>query len=109
MPWRSRKPCRRPGCHELTDDGLCVAHRRERDRQRPSSAERGYDRQWRTFREAYLIRHPVCECSSGCGQPSTDLHHVTRLIDGGDKYDERNLQALSGECHDRLGGAGGRA
>jgi hypothetical protein len=44
----------------------------------------------------------------GCNQPATDLHHVTRLIDGGGKYDTNNIQALCGDHHDGLGGAGGR-
>jgi hypothetical protein len=58
---------------------------------------------------SYLSRHPICESITGCPRPATDPHHIVRLIDGGAKYDESNLQALCGEHHDARGGLGGRA
>jgi 5-methylcytosine-specific restriction protein A len=110
---RARRPCRHPGCHELTNDGLCEKHRlergRDRERGRPNSAGRGYDGRWRKFRAQYLRRHPMCEAAGGCDQVATDAHHVVRMVDGGAQCDEGNLQALCGEHHDGLGGAGGRA
>ena len=38
----------------------------------------------------------------------TELHHITRLEDGGAQYDEDNIQALCKPHHVRLGGMGGR-
>lgn len=113
MPTRPQRLCLHPGCVELTDSSRCEKHRRqddrERDRARPNSADRGYDGRWRKFRALYLASHPICESDEGCARKATDPHHIQRLIDGGAKYDESNLQALCGEHHDGLGGAGGRA
>jgi hypothetical protein len=50
----------------------------------------------------------MCEAAGGCDQVATDAHHVVRMVDGGAQCDEGNLQALCGEHHDGLGGAGGR-
>lgn len=108
VPIRPRRPCTEPGCDELSDCGLCAAHRRERDRRRASSSERGYDRRWQQAASGYFARHPVCESDRGCTRPATVRHHIRRLVDGGAKYDERNLQPLCDECHNKLGGRGGR-
>lgn len=107
MPYKAKIPCR--ACGQLCDRGLCDEHRRERDRARPSAAQRGYDAEWREFRSTYLVEHNVCESDEGCARIADELHHVVRLEDGGAKYLSSNLQALCSVHHRRLGGSGGRA
>ncbi|HYD16742.1 MAG TPA: HNH endonuclease signature motif containing protein [Candidatus Nanoarchaeia archaeon] len=83
--------------------------RRQRDRARGTSTERGYDANWQRFRNWFLQRHPVCECKAKCGRPATEVHHVVRLSDGGDRLHESNCQALTHSCHSKLRGEGGWA
>lgn len=39
----SKRVCAEPGCAALVDKGRCTTHRRERDKARGTSSERGYD------------------------------------------------------------------
>jgi 5-methylcytosine-specific restriction protein A len=117
MPTAARKPCSQPGCGELADGRYCPGHtkinvvtvqRKQYDASRGSSAERGYDWEWRRHREWYLNRHSMCEASKGCDQPANEVHHIIRLSDGGDKFDPANMQALCKSHHSSKRGQGGR-
>ncbi len=48
----------------------------------------------------FLERNPVCAC--GCGQPSTDPHHIASGTGGrpASLHDTDLLLALAAECHD---------
>ena len=46
MPQRLPRPCNYPGCPALTNKRFCNQHRKNHERQRGSSTERGYDFQW---------------------------------------------------------------
>jgi 5-methylcytosine-specific restriction endonuclease McrA len=48
------------------------------DKQRPSSAERGYDAAWRAVRKQFIAAHPHC-CVQGCGLPTVDVDHVLSI------------------------------
>lgn len=75
----------------------CLAEtRRERDKQRPNAATRGYDSKWREMRDWYLQRHPTCT-EPGCIEPATDVDHIDgRGPHGPRGYDPSNLRAY---CH----------
>jgi 5-methylcytosine-specific restriction protein A len=68
---------------------------------RPSSAARGYDWRWRQFSAVYLARNPLCVACHHKGRttPASCVDHVKALEQGGEKYDEGNLQALCHPCH----------
>ena len=108
MPRKPPRPCRYPGCPELTFDrsGYCIQHKRtvakSYERTRETAVKRGYTRRWRKVREMKLNRDPFCEC--GCGKPATVVHHIN-----GDPRDNRmaNLMSLAHECHSRLHGRQG--
>ena len=69
---------------------------------RATSAQRGYDRQWRKRRKSYLARHPLCVLCDACGyvEQATQVDHVVPLARGGADTDD-NLQALCAMCHSR--------
>lgn len=65
---------------------------------RPSSARRGYGRQWRKLRAAHLTAHPFCE---ECGRAeATDVDHVLSRAKGGSD-EAANLRSLCHACHSR--------
>lgn len=58
---------------------FCAEHDAQRqkayDQNRGSAAKRGYGGRWRTYRIAFLAKHPVCN-ELGCTQPATDVDHI---------------------------------
>ncbi|CRM71346.1 HNH endonuclease [Pseudomonas sp. 25 E 4] len=113
MPPRPKKPCTAQGCNVLTrnprycDDHADIgksAEAKRRERQRETSAQRGYSYKWQQARKAYLAKHPLCvECErQGLVVAATDLDHV--VAHKGDKavfWDSSNWQPLCHPCHSR--------
>ena len=71
---------------------------------RPSAAKRGYDRQWRKARRAYLARHPLCVRCKATGRTVTasEVDHI--VPHRGDRklfWDLTNWQPLCKSCHSR--------
>lgn len=98
MTTRLASPCRAPGCPNVAGRrGLCPACERQRDRQRPSAALRGYDRRWQQLRPLVLMRDPVCR-AEGCRERSTNVDHIVPRAEGGGD-DPSNLQGLCHEHH----------
>jgi len=112
-PKKLKTPCSHPLCPELTHDRFCEKHRkehhREKDRDRASAAERGYDSRWRKVRKWYMRRNPLCErcLQEGTTKAAEVVHHITPIDDGGAKYDFDNLEALCEKCHRKHHGFGG--
>lgn len=78
------RPCRTPGCDNTvpTRDGRC-----ERCRPRkPTSAQAGYGKRWRTWRAGFLRRNPICVL---CG----------RLADVPDHWPRSRKQLLADGVH----------
>lgn len=104
MPWLPPRPCPVAGCPVL---GRCAKHARPvvipnqpqprlYDDRRGSSTARGYDRQWRKLRAAYLLRFSVCRLCMRSQAVLVD--HIRPKVQGGTD-DEYNLQALCTRCH----------
>jgi 5-methylcytosine-specific restriction protein A len=70
---------------------------------RPNTCKRGYDRQWRKVRLAYLQCNPLCEqcLKEGITTPALDVDHIVPLSKGGERLDFDNLQALCRRCHNK--------
>jgi 5-methylcytosine-specific restriction enzyme A len=105
MPRDAGRPCSHPGCPNLVHDRnrrFCDEHQKEewrrQDRNRGTSAERGYDATWRKVRDDYLKVYPHCEI---CGGMATEVHHVIPISQGGDNSPS-NLQAVCHACHMRI-------
>ena len=107
MPTKAKKPCKYPGCPNLTDRDYCAEHFRQanseynRFRRDPDSAKR-YDRRWRKIRELYAKLHPLCEdcLERGMHVPLDEVHHMIPLSCGG-THDFSNLRSLCKSCHQK--------
>ncbi|MBP2028861.1 5-methylcytosine-specific restriction protein A [Acetoanaerobium pronyense] len=100
MPMKPLKPCKHPGCPNLSDKSYCQIHTDDR----PSAAARGYDSRWRKARLRFLKVHPFCVTCKAEGKliKATVVDHV--VPHRGDEllfWDESNWQALCKRCHDR--------
>lgn len=98
MPHKPASPCSAPGCpSRAAYRGRCSQHVVLHERERGSSAQRGYSGEWRRIRAAYLSEHPYCV---SCGQLATEVDHVVpRAQGGGDEWE--NLRGLCKACHSR--------
>lgn len=58
---------------------------------------------WRRAAKAHLAKSPLCvQCEKeGRLRPATEVDHVTARRDGGDVYDESNMQSLCKSCHSK--------
>ena len=107
MPIRPKSICTYPGCGRLTDGlGGCALHRnharKDSDKRRESSTDRGYDGKWRKARRLHLLKQPLCvHClKTGKRTPATDVDHV--IPHKGDMalfWDMSNWQSLCHSCH----------
>jgi len=107
MPYKSRVPCRRPDCASTipAGSGYCEQHRKaghkaDRDA-RGSAQQRGYDSHWHKYRNVYLSEHPLCVMCQQAGRvtPAEIIDHIIPLDMGGDKWANKNLQALCRSHH----------
>ena len=95
-----------PGCHALTRDRFCEAHKKTRERDRLAPSRRGYNARWQCGRLAFLAAHPTCECpecvASGAPLMAEVVDHI-KPHKGDQKlfWDKNNWQAMSKRCHDR--------
>jgi 5-methylcytosine-specific restriction enzyme A len=100
------KRCPVAGCNQLTRQSRCEKHAKERthyaDEHRPNSYQRGYDKRWAAFRQAYLADHPLCrDCDAeGHVTAAAEVHHIKKLRDRPDlQYEEANLLGLCKRHH----------
>ena len=98
MPSRIKSVCAWPSCPNLTREGMCEKHAKERIR--PTAKARGYDTTWHKLRTQYKREHPVCEILKKCtGDPTEEVDHIKPLSQGGERLDEENLQSTCKRCH----------
>ena len=107
----AKRMCARPGCGRIATHGAyCAKHAPARrwpkayDRERGSSAKRGYDQRWRDLRDQVMREQPKC---ARCGAPSEIVHHVKPIREGGKRLDRANLEAVCAACHNRIHGRDG--
>lgn len=108
-PAAPQRPCRWPGCPALTTAGrFCVTHtkddRRQTDKRRGTSAQRGYGYRWQQYREVFIAEHPLCEECTKQGIVSATFavdHIVPHKGDEKLFWDPNNHQGLCEGCHNR--------
>lgn len=76
------KPCRYPGCPQLTHERYCSVHAkvetaRYRKYQRDPKINRRYDKAWKQVRKRYLAAHPLCEDCQKAGRVTPASHPTT--------------------------------
>jgi 5-methylcytosine-specific restriction protein A len=79
-------------------------YKKQYDRDRGSSTERGYDRKWRKVRKAFLSRNPLCKIclEGGITKEARVVHHIIPIDQGGDRLRFNNLMALCRDCHEKI-------
>lgn len=104
MPYRPKKPCRHPGCANLTDGRYCEEHISCHPEVTRSATKRGYGSKWRTSSKAYLREHSLCEICKRNGKyvQATVVDHI-KPHRGDNKlfWDKSNWQSLCKSCHDK--------
>lgn len=109
MPYKPRKPCRHPGCPELTNEVFCEKHKKESNRiynqYKRDELSRIFYRtpRWIETRKRKLQITPFCEeCRKG-GTITIGkiVDHIIPIKQGGEPYDLNNLQTLCWSCHSR--------
>lgn len=101
------RPCRHPGCPELTRDGWCPAHKPKPAPRRESAVWHGWYNLpvWTdTLRPAQLLREPFCrECARlGTRTWATDVDHIRDHKGDWSLFtDPSNLESLCHSCHSR--------
>lgn len=103
MPRKPLKPCKHPGCPELTAGLYCMEHEKQHLSDRATATVRGYDSRWRKARSRFLKVYPLCERCKAQGKyvKATVVDHI--IPHRGDEalfWDEGNWQALCKPCHD---------
>lgn len=102
------RPARLCSCGAIVAHGvLCDCQRastrarnRRHDARRPSSRERGYNREWEKARAEFLRHHQDC---AFCGAPANVVDH--KIAHRGDQtlfWNPANWQALCTPCHNRV-------
>lgn len=107
MARKPLRPCRHPGCHVLTADGYCPAHK-------PKQAPRRESAAWHSWyslpiwtddlRPNQLLLEPFCrECTrQGKRVWATDVDHIVdHKGDWARFIDRSNLESLCHRCHSR--------
>jgi 5-methylcytosine-specific restriction enzyme A len=101
------KPYLKQGCHVLIEYPAiyCEKHKpKHNDTYRPSAYQRGYTGAWRRYRQAFLIKSPLCaECMRrGLIREAKVVDHITPHKGNMDIFwDESNHQSLCIRCHNK--------
>ena len=104
IPSKPLKPCRQPGCKNVTASLYCETHvLNKKDTKRGSAAKRGYGSRWQKYRRVYLINHPFCvECEKeNTITLATVVDHIIPHKGSLELFwDESNHQPLCKRHHD---------
>ena len=105
-PQKAKRPCLSSGCKDFASNkGYCDKHQdkvKQRDRERGTAHQRGYDARWSKARDEFLAQHPLCvECrKKDYINPATVVDHI--IPHKGDKelfWDKKNWQPLCETHH----------
>lgn len=112
MALRPLKPCAAPACPALVrgqrycgkHENLADQTKRDHDRRRGNSTQRGYGYKWQQARARFLQIHPLCvHCEKeGRVTAARDVDHV--IPHRGDQelfWRQSNWQALCTSCHSK--------
>lgn len=108
---KALKPCKKPGCPNLTRGVYCDEHKGVYVKGRDYRAENEgrirnklYDTaRWKKLRTIQLRRSPLCEMclQRGVIKQGAHVDHIKSSAAGGAFFDINNLQTLCHSCHSR--------
>ncbi len=108
MPTKPMKPCKYPGCPNLTSGTYCEKHKSLMAKQyekyeRAPDTRKKYGNEWRRVRARYVAKHPLCErcLKEGRITPVEEVHHIIPVNRGGTNA-ESNLMSLCKSCHNKI-------
>ena len=108
MPRAPKKPCKYPGCPNLTDEDYCEKHktiaRRQYDRyERDPNVKKKYGYSWQKIRNRYIMSHPLCEMclEEGKSTLAEEVHHIIPVKRGGTN-ETINLMSLCRSHHNAI-------
>lgn len=108
MPRAPKKPCKYPGCPNLTYDDYCEEHRKVARRQydkyeRDPDVKKKYGYSWQKIRNRYIKMHPLCEMclEEGKSTLAEEVHHIVPVNRGG-THDTINLMSLCRSHHNAI-------
>lgn len=99
MPRKPKKPCKHPGCPNLTDGDYCSEHSRLYVQDRSI-----YNSKWSKARKIFLKAHPFCvrcKAEERLVKATVVDHIVPHRGDETLFWDEGNWQPLCKKCHDK--------
>lgn len=111
MPNKPKRLCTQPGCRGLYDPAInacsvCGPRAKtgwDRDGDRGTRQQRGYDNPWLKLRASKVAADPLCEeCEKqGYTTVATEVHHIVPFngLDDPLRLDWKNLESLCGACH----------
>lgn len=108
MPYKPKKPCKFPGCKNLTSGNYCSEYEKaQRDQynnfERRPGINRKYGREWKRIRDRYVKAHSLCErcLKEGRFTPVEEVHHILPVNRSGTNA-ESNLMSLCKSCHNKI-------
>jgi 5-methylcytosine-specific restriction protein A len=108
MAQRPLAKCPAAGCRELTRNGRCDKHKKEKRTRsvenRGNSTERGYGADWQRLRRVKLGQDPLCEdcLENDRTTAAEEVHHIEKVVDEPAlRLEMDNLMSLCKGCHSR--------
>lgn len=97
MPGRPRRRCTTPYCpNPALPRGRCARCEADRDAAYERAGKAIYNTErWRRLTRRLIDERVICQRHT-CRARATDVDHVVAITDGGDPWDELNLEVL---CH----------
>lgn len=86
----------------------CEPPRHRRGYDNRTTAERGYDNQWRKLSERYRAKYPLCERCEEQGRVTAaeEVHHKVPInVDASRRLDWSNLMSVCRKCHREIEGS----
>ena len=100
---KPKKPCKHPGCRQLSSDGYCEEHKADgKPWAKKNKKPRLRGRKLQNERKKLFDDQPLCvQCQTeGRVSVATQRDHIVPLAEGGEDVLE-NTQGLCDDCHDK--------
>lgn len=106
MPLKSNKQCAKAACWKIIDGSLsyCPKHKPKPFKNILRNNTKIYNtRRWRKLSKKQLADEPLCRSCKKKGKVMLATHsdHIISISEGGEPFEQSNLQSLCIKCHTR--------